>query len=48
MLNNWYAKKRDEKEAAYKAALDRNEVERAQRLFAEYERYAKAAKGGSA
>ena len=45
-MNTWYAKKRDEKKAAYKAALDRNEVERAQRLFAEYERYAKAAKGG--
>lgn len=43
-MNTWYAKKRDEKEAAYKAALERKEVERAQRLYNEYETYAKMAR----
>lgn len=42
----WYATKRDEFYRAYQAALEMEEMSEAERLFKEYERYAKLAKGG--
>lgn len=40
----WYAAKRDEMYRAYQAAIEREEMEEAERLFKEYESYAKMAK----
>ena len=39
----WYATKRDEFYRAYQAALEMEEMTEAERLFKEYERYAKLA-----
>lgn len=39
----WYAKKRDEMYHAYQAALELEEMDKAEQLFKEYERYAKMA-----
>ena len=36
----WYASKRDEMYRAYQAAIEMEEMEEAERLFKEYERYA--------
>lgn len=47
MKSNWYEKKRDEMYNAYQAALERNETEQAQRLYREYETYAKQCGGES-
>lgn len=40
----WYAAKRDEMYRAYQAAIEMEEIEEAERLFKEYERYANMAK----
>lgn len=40
----WYAVKRDEMYRAYQAAIEMDEMEEAERLFKEYERYANMAK----
>lgn len=42
----WYATKRGKTRRAYQAALEMEEMSEAERLFKEYERYAKLAKGG--
>lgn len=39
----WYAVKRDEMYRAYQAAIEMEEMDEAQRLYAEYERYDKMA-----
>ena len=44
MNKPWYAAKRDEMHRAYHAAIEMEEMEEADRLFKEYERYAKMAK----
>ena len=41
LSNEWYVKKRDEMYRAYKAALEMEELHEAERLFKEYETYAK-------
>ena len=43
MSNNWYETKRDEMYRAYKAALEMEELDEAQRLFKEYENYKRLA-----
>ena len=44
MNKAWYAAKRDEMYRAYQAAIEMEEMEEAERLFKEYERYANMAK----
>jgi len=39
--NEWYVKKRGEMYRAYQAALEMEELDEAERLFKEYETYAK-------
>ena len=45
-MKTWYAKKRDEMYRAYQAAIEMEEMDIAEQLFKEYERYAKMAKAG--
>lgn len=45
MSNNWYETKRDEMYRAYKAALEMEETEQAEKLFKEYETYKKMCGG---
>lgn len=44
MNKAWYAAKRDEMYRAYQAAIEMEEMEEAELLFKEYERYADMAK----
>ena len=43
--NEWYVKKRDEMYRAYQAALEMEELDKAARLFKEYENYSKQCGG---
>lgn len=43
MNNRWYATKRDEYYRAYQAAIEMEEMVEAERLYKEYENYAKLA-----
>lgn len=45
-MKTWYAKKRDEMYRAHRAAIEMEEMDTAEKLFKEYERYAKMAKVG--
>ena len=48
MINpEWYVKKRDEMYRAYQAALEMEELHEAERLFKEYETYAKQCGNGA-
>lgn len=42
----YYEKKRDEMYRAYQAALEMEDLDKAQRLYGEYETYAKLCEGG--
>lgn len=42
---SWYAAKRDEMYRAFQAAIEMEEMDEAERLYAEYKRYANMAKG---